>query len=72
MEELNQRQIRAIEFLQNNESIKTQQYARLNAISDRMALVDLNELVKLGYVKKVGHFKGVYYVLNEEKFKQAH
>jgi len=69
IEDLNERQIRAIEYLRTNKTIKTQQYAKLNNVSNTMALIDLKELLNHKYIKKVGSFRGAYYTLNKEKFK---
>jgi ATP-dependent DNA helicase RecG len=69
VKDLNERQIRAIEYLRTNRTIKTQQYAKLNNISNTMALLDLKELLNHEYLKKVGSFRGAYYTLNEKKFK---
>ena len=66
-EDLNERQVRAIEFLRKNKSIKTTMYQKLNKISLGTARLDINELLNFGYVKKVGSFRGAYYVLSEEK-----
>lgn len=69
VKDLNDRQIRAIEYLRTNKSIKTQQYAKLNNISNTMALLDLKELLNHDYMKKIGSFRGAFYILNSEKFK---
>ncbi len=70
MKDLNQRQLNALDYLNQNKTIKSKTYANLNNISLPVALKDLNEMVKFKYVKKVGTYRGVYYVLNEEKIKQ--
>lgn len=65
--DLNKRQKKAIEFLKKHRSIKTKKYAELNNVSSGTAISDINELLKFGYIKKVGSYRGAYYVLNEEK-----
>ena len=65
--DLNDRQIKAMDFLRKNKSIKTFMYLKLNKISLGTARLDINELVNFGYIKKIGSFRGAYYVLNEEK-----
>lgn len=64
--DLNERQIKALEFLKRNKSIKTQMYIKLNKVSMGTARLDINELVNFGYLKKVGSFRGAYYILNKE------
>jgi len=70
IKDLNQRQLRAIEYLRNNKTIKTQHYAEMNKISNAMALIDIAELIKFKYIQKHGQYRGAYYTLNESKFQQ--
>jgi ATP-dependent DNA helicase RecG len=63
--DLNERQIKAIEFLRKNKSIKTSAYMELNKTSFGTARLDINEMIKFGYIKKIGSFRGVYYILKE-------
>ncbi len=65
--DLNERQVRVIEFLKKNKSIKTTMYQKLNKVSLGTARLDINELLNFEYIKKVGSFRGAYYILNEEK-----
>lgn len=65
--DLNERQVKALEFLKKNRSIKTKTYREINKVSFGTAMADINELVKFGYLKKVGTYRGAYYVLSEEK-----
>jgi ATP-dependent DNA helicase RecG len=67
MKDLNNRQMLAIEYLRQNKTIKSKTYANMNNVSLPVAIKDLNELVKFKYVKKVGSFRGAYYVLTGEK-----
>lgn len=65
--DLNERQIKTIEFLKKNKSIKMKAYMKLNNVSFGTARLDINEMIKFGYIKKVGSFRGAYYIPNEEK-----
>src|SRR3989338_9837841 len=71
LKDLNERQLKAIDFLRQNKSIKSKIYANINNISLPIALRDIAELIKFGYLKKVGSFRGAYYVLKETKDKKA-
>ena len=62
--DLNKRQKKCIEFLKKQKSIKTKKYAELNNVSSGTALADIKELLKFGYIKKSGAYRGAYYVLN--------
>lgn len=67
--DLNKRQLNALEFLRQNKTIKSKTYVNINNISLPIAVRDLNEMIKFGFVKKVGSYRGAYYILNEEKMK---
>ena len=45
--------------------MKAQTYAELNSVSHATAVSEINELVEFGYLKKVGAFRGAYYVLKK-------
>lgn len=62
---LNKRQIAGIEFLKANKTMKLKAYMKLGRVSFGTARLDVNELIKLGYVKRVGKYRGAYYVLRE-------
>jgi len=68
--DLNGRQIKAIEFLRKNKLIKTNAYIKLNNVSLGTARLDINEMLKFMYIKKIGKYKGAYYILNEDKIKK--
>ncbi len=53
----------AIRYLKNNFSITNSKYQELFEVSDRTALRHLDELTKLGILKKVGEKKGTIYTL---------
>ncbi|PIN74318.1 hypothetical protein COV20_01730 [Candidatus Woesearchaeota archaeon CG10_big_fil_rev_8_21_14_0_10_45_16] len=65
--DLNERQKKVIEFLKKHKSIKTKKYMEINNTSFGTAIADINELLKFKYVRKVGSYRGAYYVLNEER-----
>lgn len=67
LEDLNERQMKAIEFLRQNKTIKTEVYAKINKVSIPTAIKDIDVLIKFGFVKKIGKYRGVYYTLNERK-----
>ncbi len=69
VKDLSERQLKAIDFLRQNKSIKAKIYANLNNISLPIALKDIAELIKFGYIKKIGSFRGAYYILNEENIR---
>lgn len=69
LNDLNDRQNRAIEYLRKNRSLKAKTYSEINNISYATAVNDINEMIHFKYLKKIGSFRGAYYVLNEEKLK---
>lgn len=69
LKDLKQRQLKAIDYLRQNKTIKSKTYSNINNISLPIALKDINELIKFKFIKKVGAYRGAYYILNEEKIK---
>ena len=67
LKDLNSRQLNALDYLRQNKTIKSKTYANINEVSLPIALKDLNELIKFKYIKKVGEYRGAYYVLNEKR-----
>ena len=68
IKDLNQRQIKAIEFMKSkNNILKTKTYMQINKVSLSVARKDILELINLGYLEKVGRFRGVYYILKKTK-----
>jgi len=61
--DLNERQGKAIKFLKENKSIKTKMYMKINNVSFGTARLDINEMIKFNYIKKVGSYRGAYYVV---------
>lgn len=64
--DLNERQLKAIKFLKENKSLKTKTHMKINNVSFGTARLDINEMLKFGYIKKIGSYRGAYYVLKEE------
>ena len=58
---LNERQIKAVEFVKENGKITNKEYQNLNDVSERTALRDLDELTNKSTLKKQGKKKGTYY-----------
>lgn len=61
--DLNERQIKAIEYLNKYGRITNDIYQKINKISHSSARNDLANLVKAKKIKKLGKGKGTYYVL---------
>ena len=63
---LNERQMKALEFLKEHKRITSKKYADLFGITDRMARNDLRKLVNKKVIKRVGTSdKTSYYILAE-------
>ena len=67
LKDLNSRQLNALDYLRQNKTIKSKTYANINEVSLPIALKDINELIKFKYIKKVGEYRGAYYVLSEKR-----
>ena len=64
---LNERQRRAVIFVQQHGRITNREYQKLTSVVDRTALRDLDELSDRGVLRKVGTVgRGAYYVLGGE------
>lgn len=63
---LNERQFKAVIFLKENKSITNTEYQTLNNTSERTALRDLDQLVKMNLISKLGEKKGTYYQLKHD------
>lgn len=62
--DLNERQIKAVEYLKENGKITNKEYQKINDISKPTATRDLSELVKLKIINKIGkRGEGTYYIL---------
>lgn len=59
--DLNDRQLRAINYFKKFESFTSGEYQKETEVTDRTALRDLNELVELKILKRTGKKRGVKY-----------
>ncbi|MDI6738390.1 MAG: ATP-binding protein [Nanoarchaeota archaeon] len=66
LSDLNARQNKAIEYLRKNKSLKAKTYSEINNVSYATAVNDISEMIHFKYLKKIGSFRGAYYVLNKE------
>ncbi|MCC8174665.1 MAG: hypothetical protein LIO65_10025 [Odoribacter sp.] len=61
---LNERQLKAIQYLKENSKITNPKYLEINeGITDRTALRDLDFLIEKGLIRRVGEKKSAYYEL---------
>ncbi|MBS3059975.1 MAG: putative DNA binding domain-containing protein [DPANN group archaeon] len=67
LKDLSERQKKALEYVRKHKSIKAQTYTELNKVSYATAVNDINEMMTFGYLKKVGAYRGAYYVLEGEE-----
>jgi len=64
---LNERQVKAVEYVLENKSIKSAKYQEINAVGRTVAAEDLKRLVDLGILKQVGEKgRGIRYILSEQ------
>jgi ATP-dependent DNA helicase RecG len=61
--DLNDRQVKAVLFIKGKKRITNKEYQKINKTTDRTALRDLETLMKLNIVKRIGNKKGAYYEL---------
>lgn len=61
--DFNPRQLKALEYLKIHTKIQSHNYASYNKVSIPTAIKDLTDLVNKGVLKKVGSYKGAYYIL---------
>lgn len=62
-EELNERQLKIIEYIEIEKKVTRQQYSKMMGISFMTAFRDLQELLDKGYVAQKGKGRGTYYIL---------
>jgi len=60
---LNERQVKAVQFLKSDIRITNTEYQRLTSVSRATAKRDLDEMVKLGLVKLEGASRSAHYRL---------
>jgi len=63
--QLNERQKKAVEYLKEEDRITRLEYEKINCVSKRTSIRDLNELLKGGVIKVVGKGPSQYYFLIE-------
>ena len=61
---LNERQLKAVEFLKNNDFITNKIYQEICKTSERTASRDLEQLTNMNILRKIGEKKGTKYKLN--------
>ena len=64
-EDLNERQRKAMEYLKRNKTLKSNTYEEINNVSHGTAVKEINEMVEFEYLKKIGIYKGAYYILKK-------
>lgn len=64
---LNKRQLKAMEFLKKNKTLNTKTYSKINSVSHGTAIHDINEMIKFGYLEKIGSYRGAYYIPKDEQ-----
>ena len=57
------RQLKALDFVKSRGFITNKYYSQLNEISERHALRELNEMVELGLINRIGKGRGCRYIL---------
>ena len=61
---LNERQIKAVLYVKEKGKITNKLYQEINNISDRSASRDLENLVSIGVLNRIGEKKGAFYEIN--------
>ncbi|MCD4847119.1 MAG: hypothetical protein K8R76_02885 [Candidatus Aegiribacteria sp.] len=68
---LNERQVKAVQFLKSNLRITNTEYQRLTGVSRATAKRDLDEMVKLGLLKLEGAGRSAHYRLTGNRLKNG-
>jgi len=66
-ENLNSRQLKIIEHLQENKKITRNECTKIMGVSFMTSYRDLTELLQAGYLEKKGKNKKTYYILKEKE-----
>ncbi len=66
-ENLNNRQVKIIKYLEENKKINRAEYTKLMGISFMTSYRDLTELLQAGYLERKGKNKKTYYILKEKE-----
>ncbi|HLC55043.1 MAG TPA: RNA-binding domain-containing protein [Candidatus Nanoarchaeia archaeon] len=64
--DLNERQKKALEYLKKNKSLKAKTYSEINNVSYATSVNEINEMIHFNYIKKIGSYRGAYYILKKE------
>mgnify|MGYP005812876947 CR=1 FL=1 len=64
--DLNPRQVKVIEYLNNNMRITRQQYTKMMGVSFMTSYRDLQELLDKRYISQKGKGRGTYYIIPDE------
>ncbi len=62
--DLNERQVKAVLYVKKKGRITNKEYQEINNTTDRTALRDLETLIKMNIIKRIGEKKGAYYELS--------
>jgi ATP-dependent DNA helicase RecG len=62
--DLNVRQVKAVLYVKEKGRITNKEYQEINNTTDRTALRDLETLIELNIIKRIGEKKGAYYELS--------
>jgi len=60
---LNERQVKAVLYVKKKGRLTNKEYQEINNTTDRTALRDLETLIELNIIKRIGEKKGAYYEL---------
>lgn len=66
---LNERQIKALEFIKQNRRISTKEYCNLFSVVKDTANRDLNDLIDKGLIKRAGSGPKTYYTLSTVRYR---
>jgi hypothetical protein len=61
--DVSDRQFRALRAVRKDGMIRTGDYAKTFRVRDKTALIEINDLVKKGFLKKSGKGRGIHYIL---------
>jgi len=69
--ELNERQIEALNYLEENEEIKRKDYCDIFGIGKSVAYEELDEMVEKGIIERKGKGRGTHYILRTKRTKNG-
>lgn len=64
---LNDRQIKAVNYLKENGRIRRKTYCNIYEVGKTLAYEELNEMVEKGIIKRRGKGRGTYYILKTKR-----